>query len=94
MHRPLGETGRWLHRVVQGWLNYQAIPGNMSCLDQFVTEVKKLWLHTLRRHRHKGRDRWTWPRFLNLVARYIPNFEILHPYPHTRFRARLKARAV
>ena len=28
MHRPLGETARWLRSVVQGWLNYHAVPNN------------------------------------------------------------------
>ena len=30
---PLGEVGRWLSRVVRGWLNYHAIPGNMVRLQ-------------------------------------------------------------
>jgi len=94
LHRPPGETGRWLRKVVQGWLNYHAIPGNSPCLDQFVTEVKKLWLQALRRRSHKGSGRWTWTRFAHLAAKYFPQLTILHPYPHTRFHARLKARAV
>lgn len=94
MHRPLGETGRWLRRVVQGWLNYHAVPGNMPRLDQFVGAVRKLWLQALRRRSHKGRDRWTWTRFARLAARYLPPLRILHPYPYARFHARLKARAV
>jgi len=28
MHWSIGETARWLRSVVQGWLNYHAIPGN------------------------------------------------------------------
>jgi group II intron reverse transcriptase/maturase len=34
-HRPLGETGRWLRRVLQGWLGYHTVPGNMRRLQQF-----------------------------------------------------------
>ena len=39
MHRPLGETARWLRRVVQGRLNYHAIPGNSWRLARFVDEI-------------------------------------------------------
>jgi group II intron reverse transcriptase/maturase len=92
-HRPLGDTGRWLRSVVQGWLNYHAVPGNMARLGQFLDEVRKLWLQSLRRRSHKGRARWTWTRFARLAARHLPRPRILHPYPHVRFRARLKAGA-
>ena len=44
MHRPLGETARWLRRVVQGWLNYHAVPSNSNCIGRFVSEVTRLWL--------------------------------------------------
>lgn len=93
MHRPVGETGRWLRRVLQGWLNYHAVPGNMARLNQLLTEVKKHWLQTLRRRSQKGRDRWNWTRFAPLVGRYFPRARILHPYPSARFRARLEAGA-
>ena len=36
MHRPLGETARWLRSVVQGWLNYHAVPGNSNRIKRFV----------------------------------------------------------
>jgi RNA-directed DNA polymerase len=35
LHCPLGETGRWLGRVVRGWLNYHAIPGNSIRIRRF-----------------------------------------------------------
>jgi len=93
-HRPVGETGRWLRKVVQGWLNYHAIPGNQERLQQFVDEVKKRWLHALRRRSQRGRAAWPWSRFVRLIASYLPLPRILHPSPYTRFHARLKARAV
>lgn len=93
-HRPVGETGRWLRRVVQGWLNYHAVPGNLDRLRQFTDEVKKLWLHSLRRRSQKGRAAWPWRRFRRLIDRYLPVPMILHRNPHARFRARLEARAV
>ena len=94
MHRPLGETARWLRRVVQGWLNYHAVPNNVYRLGRFVDEVTRLWLHVIRRRSQRGRKRWTWPRMQRLARRHLPRPRILHPYPDQRFRARLKAGAV
>ncbi len=92
-HRPLGETGRWLRRVVQGWLNYHAIPGNSNRIGRFVDEVTRLWLKVLRRRSQRGRS-WTWERMHRLVRKHLPRPRIVHPYPDQRFRARLKVGAV
>ena len=91
-HDDLGETGRWLGRVVRGWMNYHAVPGNIVRLQQFVDCVTYLWLRQLRRR--SQRTRWTWPRMHLLVRRHLPKPRILHPYPNVRFRDRLAARAV
>jgi group II intron reverse transcriptase/maturase len=94
MHRPLGETARWLRRVVQGWLNYHAVPSNSNRINRFVDEVTRLWLAVIRRRSQRGRKRWTWARMHRLVRRHLPRPRIVHPYPDQRFRARLKAGAV
>ncbi len=94
MHRPVGETARWLRSVVQGWLNYYAVPGNSLRLGQFIDQVSRHWLKTLRRRSQKGKDCWTWQRMDRLVRKHLPRKRILHPYPRERFHARLKARAV
>ena len=94
MHIPLGETARWLRRVVQGWLNFHAVPGNSHRIGRFVDEVTRLWLHVIRRRSHRGRSRWTWARMHRLVRRHLPRPRIIHPYPAQRFHARLKAGAV
>jgi RNA-directed DNA polymerase len=93
MHRPLGETARWLRRVVQGWLNFHAIPGNSNRIGRFVDEVTRLWLHVIRRRSQRGR-KWTWERMQRLVRKHLPRPRILHPYPNKRFHDRLKVRAV
>ena len=93
-HDPVGKTGRWLKSVIRGWLQYHAIPDNMRRLEQFVSEVTKLWLRQLRRRSQRGRAAWPWSRMNRLVTRYLPQPKILHPYPKDRFRARLAARAV
>ena len=91
-HRPLGETGRWLGKVVQGWLNYHAVPLNMVRLQQFRDEIVKMWLAAIRRR--SQRSRWPWSRMQRLARKHLPTPRILHPYPNQRFAARLKAGAV
>jgi RNA-directed DNA polymerase len=94
MHRPLGETARWLRRVVQGWLNYHAVPSNSDRIGRFVDEVSRLWLQVIRKRSQRGRHRWTWQRMQRLSRRHLPRPRIIHPYPDQRFRARFKAGAV
>jgi group II intron reverse transcriptase/maturase len=94
MHRPVGETGRWLRRVVQGWLNYHAVPGNSHRIGRFVDEVTRYWLAVLRRRSQRGRRGWTWERMQRLARRHLPRPHIVHPYPNVRFRARLEAGTV
>jgi group II intron reverse transcriptase/maturase len=94
MHRPVGETARWLRSVVQGWLNYHAVPSNSHRISRFVDEVTRHWLAVLRRRSQRGRRGWTWERMQRLARCHLPRPRIAHPYPDQRFRARLKARAV
>jgi RNA-directed DNA polymerase len=93
-HHPVGETARWLRSVVQGWLNYHAVPDNSRRLSRFVDEVSKLWLQALRRRSQRAKQRWTWSRMYRLVRQHLPRPHVLHPYPNERFRARLKVGAV
>ena len=83
MHAPIPEVGRWLRRVVQGYFNYHAVPGNVDRLDAFRKDVSRAWLHALRRRGQRGRMPWS--RFAQLVDRYLPRARVLHPYPHQRF---------
>lgn len=85
-HEPLPVVGRWLRRVVDGYFNYHAVPGNGASLGQFRTQVIWLWLRTLRRRSQRGR--MTWHRFSLVAAVWIPRAAILHPYPYVRFDAR------
>ncbi len=84
MHSKVSEVGSWLRSVVRGWLNYHAVPGNINCLDEFCTQVERLWLRVLRRRSQKGRS-WSWSRFQRLARRWMPKAQILHPYPAARF---------
>ena len=83
MHDAVVEVGQWLRSVVRGWFNYHAIPGNSACLNQFRTQVQRLWRRILRSRSQKGRC-WTWLRMSRLIARWLPTARILHPYPEQR----------
>jgi group II intron reverse transcriptase/maturase len=82
-HIPVPEQGKWVRTVVQGHLNYYAVPGNKQALETFRTQTARNWLHALRRRSQKARN-LTWERFKNLVATWIPTARILHPYPNQR----------
>ncbi len=84
-HLPIPEQGKWLRSVVQGHLNYYAVPGNLKALLNFVHELGRLWLMALRRRSQKSR--MTWERFERLLARWIPRIENKHLYPEQRFAA-------
>lgn len=86
LHEKPAETGRWLRRVVEGHLNYYGVPFNIRALTQFVEEVKRLCLKSLRRR--SQRHRMNWARFSGLCERWSPSPRITHPYPMQRFHAR------
>ena len=85
-HRPLPEQGAWLSRVVAGYFQYHAIPGNLPALEAFRDQVIRAWLHALRRR--SQRHRLPWERFGPLCNQYLPRPRILHPYPNDRFYAK------
>ena len=82
-HEPVPVLGKWLRSVVQGHLNYFAVPGNKKALDAFRTEINKAWLYALRRRSHKARN-LTWDRMKRLIKTWIPTARIKHPYPSQR----------
>lgn len=93
-HSTIDDTGRWLRRVVQGWLIYHAVPGNSRRIKRFVDEVTRLWYQMIRSRSQRGCRSWNWGRMCRLARRHLPKPRIIHPYPTTRFRARLEVGAV
>ena len=83
MHHDLHQVARWLGRVVNGWLNYYAVPTSFRFLRGFILALKRAWLKVLRRR--SQRDRFSWERLQALVDRYWPKPRIRHPWPSTRF---------
>jgi RNA-directed DNA polymerase len=82
-HEPVVQIGEWLKRVVQGYFNYHAVPGNMNILSCFRREVCLNWLKSLRRR--SQRSSMTWVKFAKLVGLYIPLARRVHDYPFARF---------
>ena len=85
-HRSIAEVGQWLGRVVQGYFNYHAIPGNMRALRIFRRQICWIWFRALRRRGQKRPIRSV--QMLRLEQRYLPQTRISHPYPAERFNAR------
>ena len=92
LHDSVEKVGSWLRRVVQGHLNYFAVPGNYHVCNEFRTEINKAWFATLRRRSHKAR-KMNWDRFNSLVRRWIPSVRILHPYPNQRLVVTIQGRS-
>jgi RNA-directed DNA polymerase len=82
-HRTVAEQGRWLQRVVQGYFNYYAVPGNRRALEAFRTQIGHAWLRALRRRSQKGRS-LTWQRLQRWMEKWIPRATVRHPYPNQR----------
>jgi hypothetical protein len=85
-HLPMHQQGAYLRWVVQGLLNYHAMPGNVPVLQTFHRECARHWLTAL--HRRSQRHRMNWERFQPWVERLIPTPVILHPCPNDRFHAK------
>ena len=86
LHDPISKTGAWLRSVVQGHINYYAVPLNYRSISVFVWEVIKGWLKALRRR--SQRSKMLWSRFSRVVKQWIPRVRIIHPYPNQRFDAK------
>lgn len=84
MHADLQQVGAWLQKVVSGWYQYYAVPGNYQRLQQFRDEVQRLWYRTLRRRSQRGR-RLIGAQFVRICKPWLPSPRILHPYPEVRF---------
>ncbi|VDA35431.1 hypothetical protein BANRA_03428 [Klebsiella quasipneumoniae] len=85
-HYSIPEQGKWLRRVVQGYLNYHSVPGNYPMMRKFRTYVTDLWRRALRRRSQQ--DDTTWTKANRLAAVWLPKVRVLHPWPVERFTAR------
>jgi len=84
-HHRTSEVGAWLRKVVQGYYQYHAVPGNTGQLRVFRRRVCRLWRSVL--VRRSQRAQVGWDRLNPLFNRWIPQPRVLHPYPDKRFDA-------
>ena len=82
MHGDVASTAKWLGKVVDGWLNYYAVPTSILYLNRFIVRLKRMWLSIMRRRSQK--DRFSWGHIARLTARHWPKLEIRHPWPSQR----------
>src|SRR5215472_4026122 len=84
MHEPAAEVGAWLRKVVTGYYQYHAVPGNIDRLSVFGQRLRRLWWITLRR---RSQQPVTRDRVTRIATHWIPAPRVLHPYPVLRFLA-------
>jgi hypothetical protein len=81
MHAPIAETGGWLKRVIEGYFNYHAIPGNRHSLGTFRSALARYWRRVLARRSQVTRQQWR--RMRRLIRKYFPTartlFDAMHP---------------
>jgi group II intron reverse transcriptase/maturase len=85
MHEPVPKVGEWLARVLHGFYQYHAVPGNGASLHRFRVQIGRYWRHVLRRRSQRGR--LTSARMARLYERWLPLPRLIHPYPSVRFDA-------
>jgi RNA-directed DNA polymerase len=85
MHEPVASLGEWLRRVVLGYYQYFAVPGNSARLHVFAQRLRRLWRLILRRRSQRSRVRWD--RITPIFQQWSPAPRVLHPYPLERFVA-------
>jgi RNA-directed DNA polymerase len=85
MHEPVASVGEWLKRVVLGYYQYFAVPGNSARLHVFAQRLRRLWRLILCRRSQRSRVRWD--RITPIFQQWIPAPRVLHPYPLERFVA-------
>jgi hypothetical protein len=85
MHEPMPRVGDWLRRVLNGFYQYHAIPGNWASLYRFRLQIGRSWRHVLQRR--SQRDRIKAGRMARLYDRWLPIPRVVHPYPSVRFDA-------
>jgi len=90
-HWSIPEQGRWVRSVVQGHLNYYAVPGNIDSVSAFRDQVRWLWRQSLRRR--SQRSRMTWERFGRIAARWLPPARIVRPHPAVAFATTTQGRS-
>ena len=73
----VSRVGLWLRKVVVGYYQYHAVPGNTSQLNIFMHRIRWLWRAVM--IRRSQRARISWERINPLLNRWVPYPYVLHP---------------
>jgi RNA-directed DNA polymerase len=82
-HDRTTEVGAWLRKVVLGYYQYHAVPGNSTQLRIFQRRVCWLWRSVLVRRSQRAQVRWD--RLSPLLTRWIPQPRISAPLSRCTF---------
>src|ERR1700689_4178697 len=77
------EVGAWLQKVLQGFYNYHAVPGNLRRLWSMRYRLLHAWWRILAR---RSQLRMSGARYFSRVRTGLPDPRGLQPYPAARFR--------
>jgi RNA-directed DNA polymerase len=91
MHWPIRQLGAWLKSVLMGHYQYYGVPRNLGMLQVFRDCILRYWGHTLRRR--SQRHRMTWQQIYALATHWLPQPQIVHPYPAQRLRVTTRGRS-
>lgn len=91
MHMGVHAVAKWLGRVINGWLNYYAVPGTARYLKAFVDRIRRSLLRTLRRRSQKDRFEWSKVDLLQRIHWSKPT--IRHPWPDQRLAVNTQGRS-
>ncbi len=91
LHESIPEQGAYLRSVVTGHFRYYVVPMNGRALGAFRFSIGWTWCRVLRRR--SQRHRLNWVRMRRLIARWLPNPRICHPYPLVRLGVATQGRS-
>ena len=69
-HDRTSQVGVWLRKVVSGYYQYHAVPGNIDPLRIFRNRVNRLWRSVLVRRSQTARKKWE--KLIPVFERWIP----------------------
>jgi hypothetical protein len=79
MHDRMADVSAWLRKVVMGYYQYHAVPGNTTQLRIFKLRACRLWQSVLVRRSQRAQMRWE--RFTPVLNRWIPPPAFCTPTP-------------
>lgn len=90
-HSDIRRQRDWLCRVINGFMNYHAIHGNLVSVKRFVRGIRRHWFHAL--NRRSQRKSLTWKRFGRLIRGWLPKIVVRVTCPDRSFDRRTQGRS-